>query len=179
MLYAFGFERIGVAVSDLYLVDPSLPAGREGPERGVRVEVRFFEPGDWGGSLYRAAPIAVHRPLWRADLLESVSSQPGSLDRAHYHPRFNGWGPVDDVFTDELTADPVAWLTGKLSHPEELLAEAGVAVHEIGPYDAADLREATPEIMTVVQRLIDTAASGKHARPADWERLDRARISWL
>ncbi|MGK5543150.1 hypothetical protein ACSNOH_00100 [Streptomyces sp. URMC 127] len=179
MLYAYGFERLGVVVSDLYLVDPTLPAGREGPERGVRLELRMFEAGDAEGSLYRAFPIAVGRPLWRADLLESVFSPPGSLDRAHYHPRFNGWGPVDDVFTEELTADPLGWLGRKLSNPGELLAEAGVAPHEVGPHDAADLRDAAPEIMATVRRLAGIASKGTRARPADWEQLGRARISWL
>ncbi|WP_116209345.1 hypothetical protein [Streptomyces olivoreticuli] len=179
MLYAYGFERVGVVVSDLYLVDPTLPAGREGPERGVRLEIRMFEPGDAEGSLYRAFPITVGRPLWRADLLESVFSVPGSLDRAHYHPRFNGWGPVDDVFTVELTAAPLAWLEAKLTNPEDLLGEAGVAAHEVGPDDVADLRDSAPGIMATVRNLLDIASKGTRARPPDWQQLDRARLSWL
>ncbi|MGW7088890.1 hypothetical protein ACWGH2_36035 [Streptomyces sp. NPDC054871] len=179
MLYALGFERVGVVAGDLYLVDPSLPAGREGPERGVRVEVRMFRRGDADGSLYKAWPITVERPLWRADLLESVAGPAGSLDRAHYHPRFNGWAPVDDVFTEELTADPLGWLAGKLADPDALLAEAGVAAHEVGPHDVTDLRSAQPQIMAAVVGLVDTAAGGTRARPPDWEQLETARISWL
>ncbi|GAA0271737.1 hypothetical protein GCM10010302_06680 [Streptomyces polychromogenes] len=179
MLYAFGFERLGVVVGDLYLVDPSLPAGREGPERGVRLEVRMFERGDAGGSLYKAWPITLERPLWRADLLESVASPPGSLDRAHYHPSFTGWGPVDDVFTPELSADPVGWLADRLADPAALLAEAGVGRGEVGPHDVADLQAAQPDIMRFVEQLIDTAADGLQARPPHWEQLASARISWL
>ena len=37
MLYAFGFERYGVVVSDLYHLDPNPGKGQEGPERGVRL----------------------------------------------------------------------------------------------------------------------------------------------
>ena len=31
MLYAFGFERVGVLVGDLYHLDPSPPRGRKAP----------------------------------------------------------------------------------------------------------------------------------------------------
>ena len=43
VLYMFGFERIGVLVSDLFFVDPAPGAGQEGAERGVRLEVRMLE----------------------------------------------------------------------------------------------------------------------------------------
>lgn len=36
MLYAFGFERVGVLVSDLYFVNPRPYPGEEGAERGHR-----------------------------------------------------------------------------------------------------------------------------------------------
>ena len=91
MLYAFGFERIGVVASDLYFVDPNPGPGQEGPEQGVRVEVRLLEPGELRGSIYSARPIGVEQAIWRADLLESVAN-PGSLDRAHHHPRFTRMG---------------------------------------------------------------------------------------
>ena len=42
MLYVFGFESIGVVVSDLYFVDPDPGPGQEGAERGVRLEVRML-----------------------------------------------------------------------------------------------------------------------------------------
>ena len=45
MLYAFGFDRIGVVVGDLYFVNPDPAPGQEGPERGVRLEVRLLERG--------------------------------------------------------------------------------------------------------------------------------------
>ena len=69
MLYVFGFERTGVAVGDLYFVDPNPPPGQEGAERGVRLEVRLLEHGPLPGSPYSARPITVARPVWRADLL--------------------------------------------------------------------------------------------------------------
>ena len=46
MLCTFGFERIGVLISDLYFVDPSPGKGQEGAEHGVRLELRVLERGD-------------------------------------------------------------------------------------------------------------------------------------
>ena len=34
MLYAFGFERVGVLVGDLYFLDPQPAKGQEGAEHG-------------------------------------------------------------------------------------------------------------------------------------------------
>ena len=42
MLYAFGFDEVGVVVGDLYIVDPDPLPGQAGPEQGVRVEVRVL-----------------------------------------------------------------------------------------------------------------------------------------
>ena len=52
MLYAFGFERVGVVAGDLYFVDPRLAKGQEGAEHGVRVELRVLERGPLQGSIY-------------------------------------------------------------------------------------------------------------------------------
>src|SRR5437588_5253504 len=93
MLYAFGFERIGVVMSDLFFVDPDPGPGQEGAERGVRLEVRLLGRPPLTGSIYAAQPIVIDRPIWRADLLESVAGPVGSHDRTHHHPHFRGWEP--------------------------------------------------------------------------------------
>src|SRR5258708_37960074 len=90
VLYAFGFERIGVVVGDLYFVDPNPIPGQEGAERGVRLEVRMLHQGELKGNIYSARPIEGGEPIWRADLLEAADRPPGSLNRAHHHPAFNG-----------------------------------------------------------------------------------------
>ncbi len=77
MLYAFGFERLAVLVGDLYFVNPRPLDGQEGPERGVRLELRMLERRPLQGGIYSAQPIGVERPLWRVDLLESVDSPRG------------------------------------------------------------------------------------------------------
>ena len=49
LLYAFGFDRIGVLVADLYFVDPSPSAGQEGAERGARLERFDHDAQPFGG----------------------------------------------------------------------------------------------------------------------------------
>ncbi|WP_449474821.1 hypothetical protein [Streptomyces abikoensis] len=164
MLYAFAFERVGVVVSDLYFIDPDPMPGQETPERGVRVELRIFEQGEPVGSIYAARPITVGRPLWRVDLLEDVSSAPGSFDRTHHHPGFDGWAPGPRVFVEELSADPLPWLAGKLSDVPALLKETGVPPGELTEADAAGLHAAVPEITDTVRRLLERVWSGELGR---------------
>ena len=179
MLYAFGFEQVGVLVSDLYFVNPRPEEGQEGPERGVRLEVRLLERHPLKGSIYSAQPIAVGRPVWRADLLESVDSSPGSLDRAHHHPRFDGWEPGGRHFEPELSADPVGFVEASLSDFPALMERAGVRADELAPGDAGAVQEAVPEIMEAVRRLLDRVKAGELGRPTGDRQLTSARIGWL
>jgi hypothetical protein len=178
MLYAFGFERIGVVVSDLYFVDPDPAEGQEGPEQGVRLEVRVLERGELKGSIYSAQPIAVDRPIWRADLLESVTAA-GSFDRTHHHPAFAGWEPGLRQFVKELSDDPLGWVGARLSDLDALLEDAGVAPGEVDPSDAARLRAAVPEIIDAANRLLERVRAGDLARPPDEKELASARVGWL
>ena len=125
MLYVFGFDRVGVVVGDLYFVDPRPGKGQEGPEHGIRLELRVLARGELKGSIYSAQPIEVGAPIWRVDLLESVTGEPGSFDRTHYHPAFTGWNPSRRVFVKELSADPLGWLAGQLADMDALLETAG------------------------------------------------------
>lgn len=179
MLYLFGFERIGVLVSDLYFVDPDPAPGQEGAERGARLEVRLLERQPLRGSVYSAQPIGVGRPIWRADLLETVAGPPASFDRTHHHPAFDGWEPGGRTFDLDLSARPVDWVGDRLADLDGLLAAAGVGPSEVGARDAADLRDAVPEILTALQRLLDRVHAGELARPDDDAPLTDARIGWL
>ena len=165
MLYAFGFERVGVVAGDLYFVDPRPAKGQEGAEHGVRVELRLLERGELKGSVYSAQPIEVGRPVWRADLLESVAGRPGSFDRTHYHPVFRGWDPTSRVFVRELSADPLGWLAAQLTDLDALLAEAGFPPGTAGPHDADQLRSVAPEIVDATRRLLARVRSGHLATP--------------
>ena len=179
MLYAFGFERLGVVVGDLYFVNPRPLQGQEGAERGVRLELRLLERQPLKGGIYSAQPIAVDRPLWRVDLLESVDSEPGSLDRAHHHLAFDGWEPGKRNFVPELSAAPVEWLAAQLADPDAVLERAGVAPGTVGAGDVASLRAAAPEILDAVSRLLERVAAGELGRPDDDRELVSARIGWL
>jgi hypothetical protein len=179
VLYAFGFERIGVFVSDLYFVDPDPTPGQEGAERGARLELRFLQGDALRGSIYSAQPISVDRPIWRCDLLESVTGPAGSHDRTHHHPRFDGWEPGHRVFVEELSAAPLTWLGDRLGDLPTLLAEAGVDPTDIGVRDAADLRTATPEILEATASVLRRVRAGEFASPRPDQPLDNARAGWL
>src|SRR5215212_9533672 len=177
MLWSVAFDRLGVVVGDLYFVDPRPAEGQEGAERGVRLELRVFDREPLQGSIYSATPIRVDRPLWRVDLLESVASAPGSLDRAHHHPRFAGWEPGRRVFVEELSARPVDWLRARLADPAVVLAEAGEdpAAHAA---DVAALQDAGPLIAATVEQLLAEVAAGR-AGVAPEDAGDAVRASWL
>ena len=165
MLYAFGFERVGIVVGDLYFVDPQPRKGQEGAEHGVRLELRVLERGALKGSVYSAQPIEVGRPIWRVDLLESVEGRPGSFDRTHHHPTFSDWNPNSRVFVRELSADPLGWLAGRLADLDDLVASAGFPADVAGPDDARHLRDAVPEIVDVTRRLLDRVRAGELGQP--------------
>jgi hypothetical protein len=179
MLYAFGFERVGVVVGDLYFVNPDPAAGQEGAERGVRLEVRLLERGTLRGNVYSARPIVVDRPLWRADLLESAEGRPGSFDRTHHHPEFRGWDPGPRHFDEALSANPLEWVASRLSDLDGVLREAGVPPEEVDETDAAALGSAVPEILDAVRRLLDRVWAGELARPPADGPFESAREGWL
>ncbi|MBE1532125.1 hypothetical protein [Actinomadura algeriensis] len=179
MLYAFGFDRIGVLVSDLYLALPSAEQGRErSPEQGVRLELRILECGDADGSLRHARPITAERPLWRVDLLETVTGPAGSLDQAHHHPNFQGWAPGRRVFDPDLSADPLAWVAERLSDLDGVLAEIGMA-SSAAVADSTGLRAEVPHVMDCVSRLLEGVRSGRLGQPPGDGPVQPTRKSWL
>ena len=148
MLYAFGFERVGVLVSDLYFVDPAPGKGQEGAEHGVRLELRVLERGELKGSIYSAQPIEVGQPIWRADFLESVDGPARAASTAPITTPCSAAGsPTSRVFVRELSADPLGWLGGKLADLDGLVASAGFPADVVGPDDAESLRAVAPEIV--------------------------------
>ncbi|RCH65604.1 hypothetical protein DT019_26145 [Streptomyces sp. SDr-06] len=182
MLYAFGFERVGVVVGDLYFVDPDPLPGQATPEHGVRLELRTFESGELTGSIYAARPISIGRPLWRVDLLQDVNAAPNALDRAHHHPGFTGWDPGPRVFVEELSRDPLSWLTRQLTDVSGLLKESGISPAEVPAADVRALRDAAPEIANTVRGLLKRVWSGELGRPPGAAGSDAAtsvRASWL
>ncbi|MEX1009064.1 MAG: hypothetical protein WD271_14630 [Acidimicrobiia bacterium] len=183
MLYAFGFERVGVVVGDLFFADPNPGPGQEGAERGVRLEVRVVERPELQGSVYSVQPISIDLPIWRVDLLETVDGAPGSHDRTHHHPRLRGWEPGQREWDDDLAADPIEWLGRQLSDLDTLVERSEINASEIDPDDARQLRDAVPEILEVVRRLLAKVRAGELAKPPD-DYLESAepvlaRAGWL
>jgi hypothetical protein len=178
MFAAFGFEALGVVVGDMFFVDPNPREGQETPERGVRLELRMVDRAEPQGSIYAGVPIAFTRPLWRVDLFGSTESPPGTLDRAHHHPRFKEWEPGRRQFVEELTADPVSWLADQLADPDAVLERAGVNPDEVSAADKAGLATAGPEIVATVKRMLDGVRDGDLA-PAPPEPVAAARTGWL
>src|ERR1700690_3394750 len=169
---------MGVVVGDMYFVDPTPLEGQETPERGGRWELGRVVRTEAQVSIYAGVPIAFTRPVWRVDLFGSTESPPGTLDRAHHHPRFNGWEPGRRHFVAELTADPLAWLAGELADPAAVLARAGVEADEVPQADKTGLAAAAPEIIAAVKRMLDGVRDGDLA-PAPAEPVAAARTGWL
>lgn len=180
MLYAFGFDHVGVVLSDLYFLDPNQKPGQEGAEHGVRLEVRLLERKELEGSVYSAQPIGIGRPVWRADLLERVEAEPGSYDRTHHHPNFTGWEPGQRVFEPALSEDPVTFVGEQLADLPLLLKRAGIDDSEASAADAQALRATLPEILDATRRLLQRVHNGELGQaPADARELVSARIGWL
>ena len=179
MLQAFVFERVGVVVGDLYFLDPNPHPGQEGAEHGVRLELRVFDRGDLKGPIYSAMPIEVGRPIWRVDLLEAVDGKPGSFNRTHHHPKFNGWDPTGRQFLRELSSDPLGWLAGQLADLPAVLERAGVPPEVADPSDAASLRDVAPAIVGVTSMMLDKVRAGELGLPPAEDAVDSIRNGWL
>jgi hypothetical protein len=179
MLQAFVFERVGIVVGDLYFLDPNPHKGQEGAEHGVRLELRVFDRGDLKGTIYSAMPIEVGRPIWRVDLLEAVDGKPGSFNRTHHHPKFNGWDPTARQFLRELSSDPLGWLAAQLADLPAVLERAGVSPEVADPSDAASLRDIAPAIVGVTSMMLDKVRAGELGLPPADDAVDSIRNGWL
>ncbi|HMC40537.1 MAG TPA: hypothetical protein VKI19_12800 [Acidimicrobiales bacterium] len=183
MLLAWGFDRVGVVAGDLYFIDPDPAPGQEGPEHGVRLEVRLLARPPLTGSVYAAQPIVIDRPVWRADLLETVGGEPGSRDRTHHHPRFRGWEPGARQYDGPLSADPLRWLQERLEDLPGLLAGAQLPADSAGERDAKQMAAAAPRIVEAVRDLLERVRAGELGTAPEWAAGEAmpagARVGWL
>ena len=180
MLQAFVFEKVGVVVGDLYFLDPNPHPGQEGPEHGVRLELRVFDRGELKSSIYSAVPIAAGKPIWRVDLLEAVDGKPGSFNRTHHHPKFTeSWDPVSRVFLRELSQDPLGWLAGQLSDLPGILDRAEVPQDIADPSDAGSLKAMAPAIVSVASMMLDKVRAGELGTAPAGDAVDSIRNGWL
>jgi hypothetical protein len=179
MLRAFAFDRLGVVVGDLYFKDPNPAKGQEGPEHGVRLELRVINRGEPKGSIYAAIPIDIAEPIWRVDLLESVDGTPGSHDRTHHHPDFSGWDPTARVFARDLMQDPFGWLEAQLADLPEIIRRAGFPADTASAEDEAGLRDSAPEIAAAAKSLLDRVRTGELGQPPGDADAEGIRAGWL
>jgi hypothetical protein len=180
MLQAFVFEKVGVVVGDLYFLDPNPHKGQEGPEHGVRLELRVFDRGELKSSIYSAVPIAAGKPIWRVDLLEAVDGKPGSFNRTHHHPKFTEkWDPTSRVFARELSQDPLGWLAGQLADLPGILDRAEVPQDIADPADAGSLKAMAPAIVSVASMMLDKVRAGELGTAPAGDALDGIRNGWL
>jgi hypothetical protein len=163
MMITFCFDKLGFTVEDIYFVDPDPYPGQEGPERGVRVELRVLDPQPQRGSVYSSPKIVLDTAIWRVDLLESVAAGPGSHDRVHYHPGMAANEPGDRVFDPALSDDPAGWLAGRLAEPEKIL---GDKFGDLMPYaaDIAAIRGESGAMVATVSTLLARVRAGELAR---------------
>ena len=178
MLWTLAFDRVGVVMSDLYFVDPALDQGESGAERGVRLELRLFERDELKGSVYSATPIRIDAPIWRVDLLETADSEPGSLNRAHHHPRFHSWDPGRRVFDEALSASPLTWVRDRFADIDSVLEDAKLDASELGDDEIEALRAAGPMVVAQLEHMLGEVAAGRAGqKPADHGEF--VRQSWL
>lgn len=144
----FCFDSVAVTIEAIYFLDPDQRPDNEGPERGVRIEVRRVDRFPHQGSVYAAQPFVLGTAIWRADFLESVAAGPGSADRMHYHPLMADSEPGSRVFDTAIPADPIGWLseqlgdlgallTGKVDRPADFASDVAAVRNEVPQIAAA------------------------------------------
>ncbi len=134
-------------------------------EHGARIEVRELVPQPRRGSESAAQLITVDRPLWRADLFDRLTDQPGSYAVAHFHPEFTGNEPCSRLWDAALTASPWDWL-------RDQMATAGAASGHAWPIEPADASELSGLADTVVT-IARQVAPERCGSAADCYRLTR------
>jgi hypothetical protein len=145
LLQAFIFNEIAIIVRHWFEIGP------DDNEHGTRIEIRRRVSHEHRGSASAPQLIEIDDIIWRADLFDSLSDEPGNFARAHHHMQFDGIEPVDRDWDDRLSADPFGWLEEQLDALPKLLSARGAAVQDIEG-EAADVRRHLPAIMSAAHR---------------------------
>jgi hypothetical protein len=118
-------------------------------EHGARIELRELVQQPRRGTESAAQLITADRPLWRADLFDRLTDEPGTFGVAHYHPEFSGNQPGPRVWDTELTASPWRWLHDQLV---SCGAGSGRNAWPLDPDDAAELAGLAAEIVDLARQ---------------------------
>ena len=119
-------------------------------EHGARIELRELATHPRRGSESAAQLITLDRPLWRADLFDRLTDEPGTFGVAHYHPEFSGNEPCPRVWDPELTARPWRWLRDQFARPG---AAQPNGQWELDPADAAELGGLADAVVTLARQV--------------------------
>jgi hypothetical protein len=176
MLVSFGFSTVAVVMGDLLFLDPDPLAGQEGPERGVRLELRRINHSADRGTIYASRRITIDEPLWRVDLLESATGPVGTFDRTHHH-MVDGWEVSDRIFDPELSADPVAWVRTALSSLQDVVLAS--IEPKLDPAELASIAAETPAICDQLERLLAAVGAGDLAPLPEGPLEPPVRAGWL
>jgi hypothetical protein len=131
VLHMFAFSRCAILVRHWFEIDITDAS----MEHGARIEVRELVVHPHRGSESAAQLLTADRPLWRADLFDRLSDEPGGFAAAHYHAHFAGNEPSDRAWDPALTADPWRWLG------DQIKTLGATAVRERWPIEPADAQE--------------------------------------
>ncbi len=162
MLHVLALSRSAVTIRhwfEIDLEDASM-------EHGARIEVRQLREQLHRGSESASQLVAVDRTMWRADLFDRLSDDPGTFGVAHFHPEFTDNEPCARVWDAALTTDPWGWLGDQVA---TLGAAAGGNAWNLDPADAAELRSLAGTVVELA-RQFSPAVCGS---PADCFRLTR------
>ena len=119
-------------------------------EHGARIELRELVAHPRRGSESAAQLITLDRPLWRADLFDRLTDEPGTFGVAHYHPEFSGHEPCPRVWDPELTATPWRWLHDQFARPAVARPNGP---WELDPADAAELSGLADEVVALARQV--------------------------
>jgi hypothetical protein len=119
-------------------------------EHGARIELRELATHPRRGSESAAQLITLDRPLWRADLFDRLTDEPGTFAVAHYHPEFSGYEPCARVWDPELTTRPWRWLHDQFAR---LGAAQPKGPWKLDPADAAELSDLADAVVTLARQV--------------------------
>jgi hypothetical protein len=139
---AWIFGRTAVLVFPWWEPDP------DGPEQGVRIELRLLRPLSYRGSPSAAQEISIDQPVWRVDLFDRIADGPRTFASAHFHPHFHGVEPSDRHWDPDLAAEPLAWLTARLT-------ELGAILPTTPADDVEALRGCAAEIVAAARSVLE------------------------
>jgi hypothetical protein len=90
-----------------------------------------------------------------------------------------GWEPGTRQFDPAMSTDPIGFVGDRLGDLHGLLKDADMDPSDVDDRDAAELRDAVPQIVACVEQLLQGVRQGRLGLPPEGEPVESARIGWL